>query len=140
MQLFTEFRKARKSMDWSIEFANDKNYVKVVLTGDFNASDHRRMIEDVLSQKYWKSGMNILLDSRLVDYNKATLDVMRQAGDNMSRFETEIGSGKAAVLMETIASFGKGRQFEILTEDKTAAKIRIFLDEIQAVQWLSGVN
>lgn len=116
-------------MDWSIEFNKDKSFVKVTLAGDFTASEHLRMIEDVLSQKYWKSGMNLLLDSRLVDYSKATLDVMTQAANNMSRFESQIGSGKAAVLMETIFSFGKGRQFEMITEDKSTANIRIFLDE-----------
>ena len=125
-------------MDWLIEFTKDSNYVKVTLTGDFNASDHRRMIADILAQKDWQSGMNLLIDSRLVDYSQATLDVMREAGSNMSRFESQIGSGKAAVLMETLLNFGKGRQFEMLAEDKSAANIRIFLDESQAVQWLSG--
>jgi hypothetical protein len=125
-------------MDWSIEFAKDENHVKVTLAGSFNASDHLLMIEDILSQKYWKSGMNLLIDSRLVDYSKATLDVMRQAGSNMSRFESQIGSGKAAVLMATVFEFGKGRQFEMLAEDKSPANIRIFLDESQALQWLSG--
>ena len=48
-------------MDWSIEFIEAENYVKVTLTGDFNASDHLRMIEEILGQKYWKSGMNILI-------------------------------------------------------------------------------
>lgn len=123
-------------MDWSIDFIKDKNYAKVTLAGNFNVSDHLRMIEDVLSQNYWKSGLNLLIDSRLVDYSKATLDIMRQAGSNMSRFEAQIGSGKAAVLMETIHSFAKGRQFEMLTEDKSAANIRIFLDEDQAIHWL----
>ena len=124
-------------MKWSIEFTKDKNYITVTLTGNFNASDHRQMIEDILSQNYWKSGMNLLIDSRVVDYSKSTLDVMRQAGANMSKFESQIGSGKAAVLMGTLFEFGKGRQFEILAEDKSPANIRIFLDESQAVQWLN---
>ena len=127
-------------MEWSIEFKKDKNYVKVTLTGIFNASEHLRMIEDVVSQKYWKSGMNLLLDSRLVDYSKATLEVMRQAGSNMSRFESQIGPGKAAVLMATVFEFGKGRQFEMLAEDKSPANIRIFLDEAQALLWLAALE
>jgi hypothetical protein len=125
-------------MDWSIQFTKDKDYVKVTLEGDFNASEHLRMIEDILAQEYWRSGMNLLIDSRSVDYSQATFDVMMQAGSNMSRFESQIGSGKAAVLMETVLTFGKGRQFEMLAEDKSAANIRIFLEESQAVQWLAG--
>jgi len=125
-------------MDWSIEFTKDKNYVKVTVRGVFNAFNHLLMIEDIVSQKYWKSGMNLLADIRLVDQSKATLDAMRQAASNMNRFKSQIGSGKAAVLVAKTFEFGKGRQFEMLAEDKSEANIRIFLDESQAVQWLDG--
>jgi hypothetical protein len=124
-------------MDWSIELVKDKNYVKATVMGIFNTSDHLLLIEDIVSQKYWKSGMNLLADIRLVDQSKATLDGMRQAASNMSRFESQIGSGKAAVLVATIFEFGKGRQFELLAEGKSPANIKIFLDESQAVQWVS---
>lgn len=125
-------------MDWSIEVSGDKNYVKVVLEGAFNTSDHLRMIEDTLSHKYWKSGMNVLIDSRNVSYLNSGIDVMRQASDNMARFDEQIGSGKAAILMGTTFNFGKGRQFEILADEKASAYIRVFLDESHALDWLDG--
>ncbi len=123
-------------MDWSIEFVENKHYVKATLTGNFNPGDHLRMIEDILSRKYWKSGMNVLLDSRQVSYLNASIDDMREAGNNMKRFDEQIGTGKAAILMGTAVSFGKGRQFEILADEKSSANIRVFLDENQAIEWL----
>lgn len=87
------------AMNWSIEFREGGEYVTVALEGSFNPSDHRQMIEDVVSRDYLKSGMNILLDSRLVDYSLATADVMEQAANNMAAFQSQIGSGKAAILM-----------------------------------------
>jgi hypothetical protein len=95
-------------MNWSIEFVEDKNYVKTTLAGDFNPSDHLRMIEDILSMKYWQSGMNVLLDSRQVNYLNSGIDAMKETGNNMKRFDEQIGMGKAAILMGTTVSFVRG--------------------------------
>lgn len=124
-------------MDWVAEFCQEQNYVKVVLEGDFDPTDHFQMMEDVLSREYWKPGMHILIDSSLVNYANATSEVMRQASDNMSIFRSSVGSGKAAVLMATMANFGKGRQFETLAEGKSQANIRVFGDEISAIRWIT---
>ena len=123
-------------MNWIVEFIEDKDYVRVVMEGEFNADDHLRMVEDVLAQKYWKPGMNILLDSRKVDYRNADLAVMRQAADNIIKFDKEIGLGKAANLMGSIPNFGKGRQFELLTDEKILSNVAVFLDENQCLRWL----
>lgn len=125
-------------MHWSIELIEDKNYVKVMLTGAFDAGEHLRMVEDILAQKYWKSDMSVLIDSRNVSYLNVGIEVMRQASDNMAKFDAQIGSGKAAILMESLSSFGKGRQFEILADEKASANIRVFLDENQAIEWLDS--
>lgn len=127
-------------MNWSIEFTDGDGYAKVALEGRFNASDHRRMIADVVSRDFWKSGMNVLFDSRLVDYTSATMEVVRQAADNLASFKSEIGSGKAAILMASGLGFGKGRQFQLVAEGKFAAKIRIFQSEMEASQWLTNIS
>jgi hypothetical protein len=123
-------------MNWTVELIEDKNYFKITLEGGFNVKDHLRMIEDVISRQIWKSGMNVLLDSRNVDYKNAGVEVMKKAGENMSKFDEQIGEGKAALLMNSIPNFGKGRQFELLTEQKVSANVAVFLEENQALEWL----
>jgi hypothetical protein len=111
----------------------NENYVRVTVEGAFNASDHLQMIEDIISREFWKPGMNRLIDSLNVDYSKANMNIMSQACDNLKRYDKENGSGKIALLMGTVSNYGKGRQFETLTNEGVSAKIRIFLDEYQAI-------
>ena len=124
-------------MNWTVEIVEKKNYFKIILEGEFNVGDHLHMIEDVISRQIWTAGMNVLLDSRKVDYSKTDAGIMKQAGENMSKFDAQIGEGKAAILMGSLPSFGKGRQFELMTEEKVSANVSVFLDETRALKWLS---
>lgn len=125
-------------MIWITEFIKDKNYMRAVLGGKFDVDDHLAMIKSIVSLAAWKPGMNILLDSRRVDYTHSSLDVMRQAGGNMAKFDKEIGNGKAAILMASLISFGKGRQFEMVTEENVSAHIGVFSEEKRAIDWLAA--
>lgn len=123
-------------MNWTIENIEDKHFVKVVTTGDFTAADHRRMTEDILSQKFWKPGMNVLFDHRNLNFGVTSVPLMKEIGNTHIENDARIGSGKAAILMKSVPDFARGRQFEIITEGKILAKLQIFLDEKKALAWL----
>lgn len=61
---------------------------------------------------------------------------MRAAAENHVAHDERIGTGRAAVLMKAPADYGRGRQFELLTEGRISATMRIFLDEAEAIAWL----
>jgi len=123
-------------MYWTVENIADKHFVKVVTMGDFTAADHQRMTEDILSQKFWKPGMNVLFDHRNLNFGVTSVPLMKEIGNTHIENDAQIGNGKAAILMKSLPDFARGRQFEVITEGKIAANIQVFRDEKKALAWL----
>lgn len=123
-------------MEWRVEDRQAQEFVVVTTQGVFTLDDHRRMIKDVVSRDFWRPGTAVLFDHRGLDFGSMGFEGMRQASENHVVNDARIGSGRAAVLMRTPADFGRGRQFELLTEGRVSATMQIFMDEAQALRWL----
>lgn len=123
-------------MDWTIAHDPENGFVTVVTGGVFTVGDHTRMTEDVLSRDFWRPGTAVLFDHRELEFGAAGFAAMRQAAETHVEHDARIGHGKAAVVMKAPADFGRGRQFEMLTEGRVGATMRIFLDPAEAVAWL----
>lgn len=123
-------------MRWTIEYVGGDNFVRVVLEGNFNLADHRRMIDDIVSRDFWQRGMGALFDNRKLEFGATTVQLMKEAGANHLEYDARIGDGKAALLMKSTPDFMRGRQYEIITEGKVSAKVGIFKDENEALKWL----
>jgi hypothetical protein len=123
-------------MEWTVERKPGQDFVTVATRGEFTLHDHLRMIGDVVSRDFWRPGTSVLFDHRELDFGETGLAAMRQASENHAANDDRIGRGKAAVLMRTQADYGRGRQFEMLTDGRVGARMQIFLDEAQALRWL----
>lgn len=123
-------------MEWTVDFGRTEKYVVVTTGGLFSPEDHRRMTEDIVSRKEWHPGATVLFDHRQLDFGDSGLAVMQQAVENHRDNDARIGNGKAAVLMNTPVNYGRGRQFQLLTEGKVGARMQIFLNEAEAIRWL----
>jgi hypothetical protein len=123
-------------MNWTIENIQDEHFVRVVTEGDFSAADHKRMTENILSQKFWKPGTNVLFDHRNLNFGVTSVALMKEIASTHIKNDARIGSGKAAILMKSLPDFVRGRQFEIITEGKILANLQIFQDEKKALAWL----
>jgi hypothetical protein len=125
-------------MQWTVELPGADGYAVVTTSGTFNAADHLRMIEDIVSRPGWRPGTDVLFDHRGLSFGDADLRAMYQASANHQRNDAHIGSGKAAILMRSLSDYGRGRQFELLTADRASATLCVFLDEAEALDWLAG--
>jgi hypothetical protein len=123
-------------MEWMVEHKAAHDYVVVTTRGEFSVKDHLRMTQDIVSRDFWRPGTAVLFDHRGLDFAASGFSAMRSAGENHTAYDARIGDGKAAVLMRTQADYGRGRQFEMLTEGQVEARLRIFLDESEALGWL----
>jgi hypothetical protein len=133
--------KCIKDMKWTIENIEDKNYIRVNSEGKFNLDDHRRKLAEIVSKEYWTPGMNILFDCTEVDFSGKLLEDVREVLSDFADRNELIGCGKIAMLMKSLADYGRGRQFQILTTvttDKICSDIGIFLDEKQSLDWLDS--
>lgn len=127
-------------MNWTIEYNKEHNYVKIVTEGNFTLGDHLEMVKDIISQKFWKPGMDAFFDHRKLDFNETTVELMKKVSENHKKYEMQIGNGKAAILMRSLEDYLRGRQFELLTSGQASAKLNIFMDEDKAVKWLISQN
>jgi hypothetical protein len=125
-------------MQWTVELRGAGEYAVVTTSGTFTVDDHLRMIEDIVSRPGWCPGTNVLFDHRDLTFGDAGLRAMDQAGANHLRYDARIGDGKAAVLVRSLSDFGRGRQFELLTDDLISARMCVFMDLDEAVGWLAG--
>jgi hypothetical protein len=123
-------------MDWTVDFGQTEKYVVVTTRGVFSSDGHRRMTEDIVSRQEWNPDAAVLFDHRQLDFGDSGLDVMQQAGETHRENDSRIGSGKAAVLVNTPVNFVRTRQFQLLTEGRVGARLRIFLNEAEAIHWL----
>ena len=121
---------------WTIEYLERQNIVKVVVENNFSADGHTKMIEDVVSQKFWNPGMSLLVDDRKVIFKKTDIKLVKKVSEGFRTVGKELGSGKTAILMDSLSDYARGRQFELLTEDKVSTDIQIFMDEEKALDWL----
>ncbi|HEX5869780.1 MAG TPA: hypothetical protein VFY65_05185 [Longimicrobium sp.] len=108
----------------------------VTTRGVFSPEGHRRMTEDIVSREAWRPGAAVLFDHRQLDFSDSDLAAMQRAGATHRDHDERIGDGKAAVLMSTPVNYGRGRQFQLLTEGKVGARLQIFLNEAEAIRWL----
>lgn len=127
-------------MNWKVENIENPHYVRVITQGDFTVGDQLKMIEDIVSRDFWRPGTDVLFDHRKLDFGVTDINLIREASGNHIKNDDKIGDGKAAILMKSLPDFARGRQFELLTEAKVSAKMRIFKDEDEALSWLTGKN
>jgi hypothetical protein len=125
-------------MEWTIEHDPEMPYLVVRTRGEFNLQDHLRMVEDILSQPFWAPSTDVLFDHREMEFGNIGFAEMTAARSAHASHDAQIGSGKSAMLMRSQRDFGLGRQFELLSEEFVAAKLRVFLDEAEARAWLAG--
>ena len=125
-------------MNWTVHKIKGQSYIKVTTEGVFSSADHLKMIEDIVSRDFWMPGTNVLFDHRNLEFGETDVSIFKEASSNHEKNDRHIGDGKAAILMKSLADFGRGRQFELIADNKISAKLHIFLREKEAIKWLTS--
>jgi len=123
-------------MKWKVEFNQPCKYVRVSGIDIFDVNLQPVIYRDILSRNFWEPGMALLFDNTNVDFGASGIERMRRASQNYIKFARYFGTGKMALLMKSLVDFGRGRQFEMLSESKGGCRICSFLDEGAALEWL----
>jgi len=123
-------------MKWTVGNTEQDCFVRVVLEGDFSIDEFYLIFKEILSHADWSQGMHILFDDTNLSFADTNLEMIRHASDCFAEHHFHIGDGRVALLMNSITDFARGRQFEMLTENKIPSNIGIFRKEEAAVDWL----
>jgi hypothetical protein len=123
-------------MNWTVD--DEGRFVVVRTSGQFSPEDHGRMVRDVVNRPFWSPGRDALFDHRALMLEGQAFPAISKAADTHRRFDDEIGTGRAAIVMPSEDMFGVGRMFEEMAGDAVSARLRIFRDEGQAREWLGS--
>jgi hypothetical protein len=125
-------------MDWTVVFDESRGAAIVTTRGAFTATDHARMVADIVSREQWRPGHPVLFDHRVLDFGESGYVQMSAALENHQAHDARIGPSRSALLMKSLVDFGRGRQFELMGEGVVSAHLGVFLDERAAWRWLAG--
>jgi hypothetical protein len=125
-------------VEWDVVFDESRGVAIVTTRGVFNDADHARLVADVVSRPQWRPGHRVLFDHRALDFGATAYPQMLAARDNHVAHDARIGAARSAILMKSLADFGRGRQFELLVEGVVSADLAVFVDESAAWRWLAG--
>jgi len=123
-------------MIWLIEYIEDRRYVRITYQDLFSIAEHFAAITELLSLDFWQPGTPILIDHRKLDFGGTNIDIIKQASEFHQMNNDRLGASRIALLMKSMADFGRGRQFELLTKGKISTLIEVFLEEEKALDWL----
>ncbi|MDF1503075.1 hypothetical protein [Roseisolibacter sp. H3M3-2] len=125
-------------MEWDVAFDATRGAAVVTTRGVFDDADHARMVADVVGRPQWRPGHRVLFDHRALDFGGAGYQQMLAARDNHVANDARIGNARSAILMKSLADFGRGRQFELLVDGVVRADLAVFVDEGAAWEWLTA--
>jgi hypothetical protein len=125
-------------MEWDVVFDEARGAAIVTTRGVFDEADHARMVADIVGRPRWHPGHPVLFDHRALDFGAAGFPDMRAARDNHVAHDEQIGAARSALLMKSLADFGRGRQFELMVDGVVSADLAVFVDEGAAWRWLSA--
>lgn len=123
-------------MTWTVEQAFGGAVVRVRTYGIFNLPDYIRMVDDIITQVYWKPGLDTFFDHRNLDFCETDFMTLWTASSQHKDRDARIGAGRAAILMKHLGDYGVGRMFQNISDDKISVRLKIFTDEGAALEWL----
>ena len=123
-------------MHWAIDHVEPQNYVSVVLGGVFFIEEHPILVMEILASRFWKPGINLLLDCRDLDLSRVNTQHLRMMSNKYHQIAEQLGDGKFALLMKSAFHFGLGRQFQMIADGKIQNEIGVFNDEKKMFDWL----
>lgn len=123
-------------MDWELELNQDKTTFNIKAAGTFVTDDCIAIKLGFLAHPEWRPGINLFYDYRDTDFSTITLEALRGIVAFHESNSELIGDGRMAFLMGTPRDFGFARQYEMVSEGRVQSRVRVFLDEEKARNWI----
>lgn len=128
----------RTAMNWKIEYDEREKYVRITSSGVYDSEEHMQLMKEFLSADFWKPGTPVLIDDRRLDLSEVDLEDLKKISHDMLVNNERIGNSKIAFLVSDKEDYNLVRQFELITEEDVSAWMHVFMNENQALRWLSA--
>ena len=123
-------------MEWKLNFRDD-GILEIISRGRYSIEDLKIKIEQLISDPRWKPGMNTIADFREMDVNITLKDIYSTRKVH-ALYDNKLGEGKVAMILKTDLAFGIGRSYESISEGLVKARIKIFRNYEEGLEWIQG--
>lgn len=123
-------------MQHTIIFDNGLSCFIVSAAGPATIHDIRSLVDEVLKDSGWRSGMNVIVDYRLAELNFLTSSDAHSLADFIKRLKEKIGVGRIAHVVSRDVDFGMIRMWENMVDDQVSFYFQVFYSMDDARSWL----
>lgn len=125
-------------MKYELSFDDVLPLVIVRVSGNASLAGFDSFMANLLGHPKWKRGMNVIIDSRLLEISSVRTPFIHSASDVVKHNSFQLGSGRCAVVTATAAGFGMARMWQTLTKDEVLLETKIFSSMEEAQAWASS--
>ncbi|MEJ7849699.1 MAG: hypothetical protein WKF92_16565 [Pyrinomonadaceae bacterium] len=136
---FTE-RLLKSAMKWTFEKVESPDYIRIVTNGCYSADDYLQVFTDLFALPCWSLGTAVLIDNRNIDLSTASTTGLLRLARGFLRFNNELVFTRISVLYSTEQALEIAKGYGRITDSRTTARVRRFLDEKLALDWLWPEN
>ena len=124
-------------MEFSFQVSPDKSFGTVIIKGKFDLDAFKDFYRQMVSHPDFRTGMNVIWDTRQADISKISQDEMRFISSHIAPLTKERGEGKGALVVSDDVSFGVSRMGEMMTEKYVTVTLRVFRNMEEAEKWIN---
>jgi hypothetical protein len=124
-------------MDWTITSTHSIGIVRIEASGLATVDECERLVNEVLALDAWKAGHKLLIECSKVNIKALRFTEVDRSTIILRNRTPEFGNCKIALIVTPGVGQGIGNQFKFMTESKTDIRVEAFLNEENALLWLS---
>ena len=124
-------------MDWTITSTDPFGIVRIEISGLATVNECERLVNEVLALETWRAGCKLLIDCQRVNVKALRFTEVDRSAIILRNRILEFGNCKIALIVTPGVGQGIGNQFKFMTESKTDIRVEAFLNEENAVLWLT---
>ena len=124
-------------MDWTLNFRDDE-ILEMKTSGIFSFDDLTKMVEQVIEDPKWKTGMDVIADFRDVDVKDLNVKEIYEAKNLHVQYNDIAGEGKIATILGSNLAYGFGRIYQAISSTHVKSRFMTFRNYDSGVEWIQG--
>ena len=125
-------------MEWTFELSRQPELIRIIASGDFCSRQFGAMLNELVSLPDWRRCIPLLFDLRQIKHTEIDPTELMATSEHVVQKNNEFAYTPIAVLMATPEDMEIGMRFGQITGKRSLAELRGFLNENEAVQWLTS--
>lgn len=124
-------------MRWNIRYDTERNFVHVHQGGRFSVDREAAFFNAIFESSFWQSGMPLVINFSEMEMDNIDDSVVSNVRRLLTLLNRRLGDGRFALVCDDELKYGFGLKFQALLAGDIDAELGIFLDENEAIDWVT---